>query len=863
MDAESVYVKATLRHSSHHGADNHADHNHGHSHGDTAHKHNDDCGHIAVRHGDHFDFLVDGALHHYDEGEDRCDVHGELDISDLQALLRSTNEGDTQFRPSAWAANFEDDEAEGGSLRRRNARFVRVARQLAGLPMPDSSVSPVPGTPVGSTSASAGQATGSHTELASPSSPSGRSTGVTSWARRLCSDRDSARFLTMLLLTGSFMCVELGVGITIHSLVLQADAFHMLSDLVALVIGYLALTSSKRAHSSTASFGYARFEVVGSLVNAVFLLATALQITIEAVQRLVESLAPSMAAAAADTAAAEGSEGGAPLLMIVGAVGLGINLAGILVFASGHGHGHSHGLSGGGGGGHGHGHGAKQKKKSSHSHGGHGHSHSATAVTITPGAAPSGPLVEISSPMTGGAGAGAGRAIMATGTPSAGGGLASPGTSSLPEPTPLASPTPSSDGHGHSHDGDDHHDEDEHHGHSHEGGHGHSHGPAPSPSPSPSSGMGHHGHSHMNMNVQGVLLHVMGDALGSVAVLLSGAVMQYTTWPHRDLADPLASLIIVIIICMGTIPLLKQSSDILLEKVPGHVDLPALRKALLAVPGILSLHDLHVWAVNPQRTVGTVHVILDRRVGAQAVSGSVPGADAYPLVTPLVPNPPPMITTTRSMPIPYRRVVDSVKLILHQYGVHASTVQPEWVSKAVQHRLETAAAEVLAGRSKGLEGSLQGLADGHGHGENGHSHDDGHGHSHSHGRIPRVLSGTTVSPSAGGGLGLGSASGHASHATTRENSPGSEGRYGSPGHEQGTLQVIIGPAGAVPAISAPGASTAPGVSAPSPRDLLSLDLCNEIVCGEACVEASCCPQPHPHHASAEAVGATPPRRRKR
>uniref|UniRef100_A0A7M5XC63 Cation efflux protein transmembrane domain-containing protein n=1 Tax=Clytia hemisphaerica TaxID=252671 RepID=A0A7M5XC63_9CNID len=162
-------------------------------------------------------------------------------------------------------------------------------------------------------------------------------------------------FITMTILLGSFFIVEMVVGYITNSMALIADAFHMLSDVASLVVGFLALQySTMKAPSEVYTYGYARAEVLGALVNAVFLVALCFSIFIEALKRLVilEEIENPV------------------LVLIVGAIGLVVNLFGMLLFHQ-TGHGHSHGgLShshshGGGGDSHGHSH--------THAHGqGHG-----------------------------------------------------------------------------------------------------------------------------------------------------------------------------------------------------------------------------------------------------------------------------------------------------------------------------------------------------------------------------------------------------------------------------------------------------------------------------------------------------------
>ena len=162
-------------------------------------------------------------------------------------------------------------------------------------------------------------------------------------------------FISMTVLLSAFFLTEIVVGYLTNSMALIADSFHMLSDVASLIVGYLALRySTIQAPRGRYTFGYARAEVLGALVNAVFLVALCFSIFIEAMKRIF---------------LVEGIED--PLLVFsVGAVGLIVNAFGVFLFhQQGIQHGHSHGGHGHSHGGHGHSHGGH-----GHSHGGHGHS---------------------------------------------------------------------------------------------------------------------------------------------------------------------------------------------------------------------------------------------------------------------------------------------------------------------------------------------------------------------------------------------------------------------------------------------------------------------------------------------------------
>ncbi|XP_055846107.1 uncharacterized protein LOC129912041 isoform X2 [Episyrphus balteatus] len=135
------------------------------------------------------------------------------------------------------------------------------------------------------------------------------------------------RLLSMMWLTAFFFFVEIVVGYVTNSMALVADSFHMLGDIAALVISFLSVKMSPKKWSKN-TFGWARAEVLGALVNAVFLVALCFSITIEACKRFIE----------------EETIHEPKLLLIVGVLGLLVNVIGLfLLYEHGGHHGHSHG----------------------------------------------------------------------------------------------------------------------------------------------------------------------------------------------------------------------------------------------------------------------------------------------------------------------------------------------------------------------------------------------------------------------------------------------------------------------------------------------------------------------------------------
>src|SRR5437763_242953 len=111
-----------------------------------------------------------------------------------------------------------------------------------------------------------------------------------------------------------------------------------------------------------------------------------------------------------------------------------------------------------------------------------------------------------------------------------------------------------------------------------------------------------------SLNVRGAYLHVLGDALSSVGVMLAAFVMLLTDW---TLADPLASAAIGLVIVPRTWVLLRQAVNVLLEGTPPHLDLAEIEAAIQRVFGVRRVHDLHVWTLTSGREAMSAHVVVD------------------------------------------------------------------------------------------------------------------------------------------------------------------------------------------------------------------------------------------------------------
>jgi zinc transporter 1 len=366
----------------------------------------------------------------------------------------------------------------------------------------------------------------------------------------------------MLFLSGSYFLAEMVVGVMSGSLAVLADAFHMLTDVAALICGYYVAQLSFREKTQEMSFGWKRAEVVGALCNACFLIAICTTIVLDAVEKLtgIRSADGANLVANADE------------IIVLGCVGLAINLGGMCIFG---GHGHSHGGGGHshGGGGHSHGAGHSHAQPQArghehgHEHGGHEHGHEHGGHEH--------------------------------GHEHGGGGDC---------------------GGGHSHEQPQAHGHE--HGHEHDGGHSHGgnlqreeSAHAGVVASDASSGNAHRGKEKQNLNELSMYLHVMGDAIGSAFVVANACILKYgTQWgDKRLLADPIASLIMCFIILIQAVPLVRDTALILMESAPADFNsdrVLSLIEVLEDLPEVMNVHDFHLWQLDSSTFICTAHVVL-------------------------------------------------------------------------------------------------------------------------------------------------------------------------------------------------------------------------------------------------------------
>ncbi|ORY80417.1 cation efflux protein [Protomyces lactucae-debilis] len=375
-----------------------------------------------------------------------------------------------------------------------------------------------------------------------------------------------ASIITLLVIDTLFFFLEIIVGYAVHSLALVADSFHMLNDIISLVIAYWAIKKAGQTENIAAkyTYGWQRAEILGALVNGVFLMALCVSIFLEAIQRFVE---PQIITS--------------PLLIVgVGSAGLASNIIGLFLFHE-HGHGHSHGHGPAGSdseediesflpevqvrkaslAAHGHSHRGSHTHSHdhAHAHGSDGHKRRQSMTSEDIFVHPAQNRAHIKD--------------LADGR-------------RLSETSPLLT---------------------DHSGHHHA-----------KPKDSASGG-----HSHENMNMRAVFLHVLGDALGNIGVIATGLFVQYTKFSWRFYADPVISLVITGIILASAVPLCKSASLILLQVAPPGIHVDEIREDIESIQSVISAHELHVWQLSDTKLVASVHVRITSSDGYMQVAQDI------------------------------------------------------------------------------------------------------------------------------------------------------------------------------------------------------------------------------------------------
>jgi cobalt-zinc-cadmium efflux system protein len=110
-----------------------------------------------------------------------------------------------------------------------------------------------------------------------------------------------------------------------------------------------------------------------------------------------------------------------------------------------------------------------------------------------------------------------------------------------------------------------------------------------------------------DLNIRGAYLHMLADAAVSLGVVIAGAAMMLTGW---NWLDPIVSLAIVAVIVAGTWGLLRESVHLVLDAIPAHIDAAGIDAYLRQLPGVGTIHDLHIWAMSTTENAMTVHLVM-------------------------------------------------------------------------------------------------------------------------------------------------------------------------------------------------------------------------------------------------------------
>eukprot|EP00250_Pteridium_aquilinum_P035274 c9055_g1_i1 orf=170-1594(+) len=394
-----------------------------------------------------------------------------------------------------------------------------------------------------------------------------------------------------------FIAVELAGGLIANSLAILTDAAHLLSDVAGFAISLFAIWASSWEATPRQSYGFFRLEILGALLSIQLIWLLTGIIVYEAIYRM--------------THASEPIDG--RLMFLVATFGFFVNL--IMVFLLGHGHhGHDHGHDHGHAHGHDHGHdhGHEHDQGHEHDHLGHDHinKHEETKCLLS----------------------------------------------------------------NHSHGEDHNHDHSQEHGHPDCGrkgdhnhqGNNHSHGQDHShdhPQDDQHSDSGHKDdHNHQenphncglseelkqthqlersdsfvididiskakkanagNINIRGAWLHVIGDLIQSVGVMIGGAVIWVK--PEWRVVDLICTLLFSVLVLGTTIRILRDAMEILMESTPREIDVKKLEKGLCEIPGVVAIHELHIWAITLGKTLLACHVTIFSDADADAILQRVIG----------------------------------------------------------------------------------------------------------------------------------------------------------------------------------------------------------------------------------------------
>ncbi|KAF2019779.1 cation efflux protein/ zinc transporter-like protein [Aaosphaeria arxii CBS 175.79] len=219
------------------------------------------------------------------------------------------------------------------------------------------------------------------------------------------------------------------------------------------------------------------------------------------------------------------------------------------------------------------------------------------------------------------------------------------------------------------------HEHDHGHGHSHGHGHDHDHAHADHPRHSHSieeadiqseggelkrhsSAEDHASHNHativlkpqgIDLGILGVLIHLVGDAINNIGVIIAALIIWLTKSEGRFYADPAVSTWIAIMILLSAVPLTKRSGRLLLQSAPPGIKIDDIKHDLESLPGVKGVHELHVWQLDQKKAIASAHVVVDEE----------------------------SLKT-------FMQKAQTFSECLHAYGIHSATLQPELVRSVTE-----------------------------------------------------------------------------------------------------------------------------------------------------------------------------------
>ncbi|XWS44234.1 hypothetical protein CRYUN_Cryun15aG0026900 [Craigia yunnanensis] len=453
--------------------------------------------------------------------------------------------------------------------------------------------------------------------------------------RHILSERKSRKIALFLLINTGYMVVEFVAGFMSNSLGLISDACHMLFDCAALAIGLYASYISRLPANNQFNYGRGRFEILSGYANAVFLVLVGALIVLESIERILDP-----------------QEISTNSLLTVSVGGLVVNVVGLIFFHEEHHHAHGGSCS------HSQAHSHSHDHHHQHSHVHESHVQHHEFINVSDGCHESCSGDEHHQSNQHGS------------------------NNCHAEDNKLN--TECHDHHDHAHDytshecahHHDHHGhghQQDHHDHRHQHDHAHSHshdlhdcshhhdhhdhrhqhdhkdhhhdqGAGLHSHTHYSESKGHlslaysgsnqsqllsdgkepqkHQHRHIDHNMEGIFLHVLADTLGSVGVVVSTLLIKYKGWL---VADPACSIFISVLIISSVIPLLRNSAEILLQRVPRAQE-QGLKKAIsdvMKMKGVCRVQSFHVWSYTNTDIVGTIHLHISAETDKTATKSEV------------------------------------------------------------------------------------------------------------------------------------------------------------------------------------------------------------------------------------------------